>query len=196
MQRTTPPELWVLVGGNGSGKSTFYRSFLAKHGLPLINADLIAARFFPDNPEANSYQAALLAARERDRVLASGQSFCYETVFSHPSKIDFIARAKALGYMIKVFAFHVSGTELNLARISQRIREGGHSVPEDKVRTRIPRTLGHIQKVVPLCDELFLFDNSSAERPYQLVAAYREHRWDREVSAAPAWARPIIEREG
>ena len=58
-------QLWLLAGGNGSGKSTFYRTRLKPLGLPFINADIIAKTQFPDDPESHSYDAAQLAEEMR-----------------------------------------------------------------------------------------------------------------------------------
>lgn len=74
--------------------------FLSKHGIKFVNADLIAKELDPGNAEDLSYEAAMMAKRIRDDLMAEGESFCFETVFSHESKIDFIAQAKALGYQI------------------------------------------------------------------------------------------------
>lgn len=76
----------MLVGGNGAGKSTFYHQALQPLGMPFINADLIAKEVFPDAPEDHSYEAAKIAENMRIEQLRAGQSFCFETVFSHPSK--------------------------------------------------------------------------------------------------------------
>ena len=91
-------QLWLLAGGNGAGKSTFYRTALQPRGMALVNADNIARDMAPDSTEEASYAAAQLAEHLRYDLLNKGVSFCFETVFSHPSKIDFIAQAKALGY--------------------------------------------------------------------------------------------------
>ena len=88
-------QIWLLSGGNGAGKSTFYRTQLEPRGLNFVNADILARHLFPDAPEAHSYTAAKVAEEMRNRLLEEGRSFCFETVFSHPSKIDFLARAKA-----------------------------------------------------------------------------------------------------
>lgn len=58
-------KLWMLVGGNGAGKSTFYRKFLDPKGMPFVNADVLAKQIFPDDPEGNSYEAAQLATQMR-----------------------------------------------------------------------------------------------------------------------------------
>jgi predicted ABC-type ATPase len=57
------PQLWMRVGGNGAGKSTFYRLALESLGLPVVNADPLARILFPDAPEAPSYEAAQQAER-------------------------------------------------------------------------------------------------------------------------------------
>lgn len=159
-------QLWVLVGGNGAGKSTFYKHMLEPLGLPFINADVIAKDVFPDDPEGNSYLAAKLAETMREEQLRKGTSFCFETVFSHPSKVDFLGRAKAFGYNITLVVIHVSSVDLNLARISERVNEGGHDVPSDKVMSRIPRMLDNVKKAIPLCDQVRVLDNSSLETPF------------------------------
>jgi predicted ABC-type ATPase len=137
----TPRQLWVLAGGNGAGKTTFYNLYLAKYGIKFVNADLIAKDIDPENTEGFSYYAATLAAKIREDLISQGVSFCFETVFSHESKIDFIAQAKANGYKIILVYIHLFDSSLNEARVKQRVSEGGHDVPAEKVHARIPRTM-------------------------------------------------------
>jgi len=139
-------QLWILAGGNGAGKSTFYRTQLAPLGLPFINADVLAKELYPQSPEEHSYDAAKRASEIRFQLLHEGRSFCFETVFSHPSKIDFVAQAKALGYEIVLVFIHLDTVSLNQARVAQRLSEGGHNVPDEKVASRIPRLLQNIKK--------------------------------------------------
>ena len=94
---TKPKQLWLLTGGNGAGKTTFYQRFLLPLGVRLVNADRIARIIAPKAPEKASYEAARIADDIRRQLLAQEISFCFETVFSHVSKIDFAARAKAEG---------------------------------------------------------------------------------------------------
>jgi predicted ABC-type ATPase len=185
-------QLWMLVGGNGAGKSTFYQQILAPLGMPFINADLIAREVYPDNPEANSYNAARLAEAMRMEALQDGKSFCFETVFSHPSKIDFIAQAKALGYSIVLVFIHVDDVMLNKARVKHRAHDGGHDVPEDKITSRIPRTLENVKSALPLCDEVRVLDNSSLEKPFRQVLSFRQGVAKSLVSPLPQWAEFLL----
>lgn len=185
-------QLWILAGGNGAGKSTFYRTQLAPLGLPFVNADLLAKELYPEAPEAHSYEAARLAAELRGRLLQEGRCFCFETVFSHPSKIDFVAEAKVLGYEVILVFIHLDSVALNQARIAQRVEEGGHFVPGDKVEGRIPRLLGYIRDALPLCDHVRVLDNSRADDPFRQVAIIRAGRVERLLDALPEWAERLL----
>jgi len=185
-------QLWLLAGGNGAGKSTFYRTQLEPRNLPFVNADNIAKEIFPEAPELHSYQAAAIAEKLRNELLEEGISFCYETVFSHPSKIDFLAKAKALGYETILVFIHLSSAALNKARISQRIEEGGHAVPEDKVESRIPRTMQNIKTALLIADQSYLLDNSDFERPFKLAARLKEGNLLLEVNSLPDWVEFLI----
>ena len=186
------PQLWILVGGNGSGRSTFYRLALEPLGLPFVNADLLARIVFPEDPEAHSYEAAQLAERQRLALLQKGVSFCFETVYSHPSKIDFIAQAKALGYQIIMVLIHLESPALNQARIASRVSEGGHDVPADKVRSRIPRLLHQVRTSIPLVDVLRIYDNSSAEDPFRPVLTLGEGSLRLHQEPLPDWAGGLL----
>lgn len=185
-------QLWLLAGGNGSGKSTFYRLFLEQRGIKFINADMIAKTMGKDNPEDASYKAARMAERLRSSMLDHGLSFCFETVFSHVSKIDFVAKAKALGYEVILVYIHLDSPELNEARVSQRVSEGGHDVPPDKIRARLPRTFENIRKVLPLVDTVRIMDNSSLADPFKQVASIRMGRKHTIADPLPAWAEELL----
>lgn len=185
-------QLWILAGANGAGKSTFYRLFLKSRGINLINADIIARAINPVNQESASYKAMILAERLREDLLAQGISFCFETVFSHPSKIDFIARAKSLSYHIVLVYIHLETPELNEARVHQRVAEGGHDVPPQKIRSRIPRTMKHIATVLPLIDEARLLDNSLFDAPFRKIAVIEHGALTESVSPLPGWAKKVL----
>ncbi|MCE2746487.1 MAG: AAA family ATPase [Burkholderiales bacterium] len=182
-------QLWLLVGGNGAGKTTFYRTQLKPLGMPFVNADDIARDVFPQSPEAHSYEAAKIAENLRNSLLEQGKNFCFETVFSHPSKIDFVAKAKALGYQVVMVFIHLEQSSLNKARVHQRIETGGHAVPEDKIETRIPRTIDNVLNALPLCDDVWVLDNSSAQAPYQKVLRIHDGKLQQFIQPLPAWAR-------
>lgn len=181
-------QIWLLAGGNGAGKTTFYNTQLKSMKLPFINADNIARELFPQNPEEHSYQAASIAEEVRNRLVEEGKTFCFETVFSHPSKVDFLAKAKACNYEIILVFIHLSSIDLNKARIFQRIEEGGHFVPDDKVETRIPRTLEKIKTVIQLVDQAYLLDNSDCVQPFKQVALVKDHQVELKIQPVPEWA--------
>ncbi|WP_426416860.1 AAA family ATPase [Aestuariirhabdus sp. LZHN29] len=188
-----PKQLWLLAGGNGAGKSTFYRTRLEPLGVPFVNADIIARELYPDAPEAHSYFAAKIAEQRRFALLQEGRSFCFETVFSHPSKIDFVGHAKALGYEVVLVFIHLELSALNNARVSQRVEEGGHHVPPEKVETRIPRVLANIKVAIPLCDQVYLLDNSRADNPFMVVAKLHQGDIESGDVALPDWAHSLLQ---
>ncbi len=145
-----------------------------------------------EQPEVVSYRAAKLVETLRFNLLQSGISFCFETVFSHPSKIDFLAKAKSLGYDIALVYIHLQSDELNQARVSQRVAEGGHDVPPDKIISRIPRTRQYVSDALPLLDRAQFYDNSSQSEPFISVAAVNNGELHVQQEPLPEWARVML----
>lgn len=179
------PVVHLIAGPNGAGKTTFYERILtpATH-LPFINADLIAKALWPGHEEAHGYDASRLAETRRRETLEQRQSFIAETVFSHPSKLDFIREAKAAGYLVYLHVILVP-EELTVVRARLRVEQGGHSVPEEKVRARFQRLWTHVVDAISLADEAVVYDNTRADRPFREVAHYA----DGAVIGAPKWPR-------
>jgi predicted ABC-type ATPase len=166
---------------------------LKPKGMPFINADIIAKEAFPDDPVNNSHKAARIAEELRFDKLRQGHSFCFETVFSHVSKIDFIATAKATGYHVILVFLHVDDTDLNQARVSQRVIDGGHDVPTDKILSRIPRTLDNVKAAIPLCDEVHMLDNSRLDDPFKRVISIINGQVTAGADTSlPSWVLPLI----
>jgi predicted ABC-type ATPase len=188
-------QLWILVGGNGAGKTTFYRLMLKPLGIPFINADQIAREIYPEDPEGNSYNAAKIAEQMCQEQIQAGTSFCFETVFSHPSKVDFLGQSRALGYQVILVLIHLEHTDLNKARISQRVSEGGHNVPDEKVEQRIPRTLAHVKKAIPLCDQVRILDNSTSDNPFTPVVSIIGGQTTGHFHPLPEWVRNLVDQE-
>ena len=185
-------QLWLLAGANGAGKSTFYKHYLSEHGIKFVNADLIAREIDPDNPETVSYEAANAAARIREAMLDQGASFCFETVFSHPSKIEFITQAKNRNYDVVLVYIHLSDPELNEARVHQRTLEGGHNVPAEKIRSRIPRTMTYIRQALRLANQAWILDNSSEQDRFRQIAVMKNGGYEFKVEPLPEWINEIL----
>jgi len=184
---TDDKQLIVLAGGNGAGKSTFFEQVLKPSGLLFVNADQIAKTLNPGNPENWSYEAATVATKIREELLLQGTSFCFETVFSHPSKVDFIADAITKGYHVTLIYIHLINPSLNSARVEQRVHEGGHGVPEEKIHSRIIRTMENVKAALPLVSEALIFDNSSKDDPFKHIASVKKGKFSFKVKPIPPW---------
>lgn len=178
----------LIAGPNGSGKSTLYRTRIAgRFAGPFINADLIQRDELQDLGERAAYAAAKIAAELRDQHIVSGQSFVAETVFSHPSKLDLISKARAAGFMTLVLHVGVNDPDLSVARVAERVQEGGHPVPENKVRGRYHRSLPLIRQAVMLADVGQVFDNSRLAAPARRCLEYRRGRLFWRTETLPPW---------
>lgn len=156
------PFLLVIAGPNGSGKSTLV-DYLIEAGIDFgehINPDEIAAGL--DLPEpARSRQAQAIADFQRDRCLADRLSFGFETVMSHPSKVNFMIRADDAGYDVKLYFVCTSDPEINVRRVENRVRRGGHDVPHERIVSRYWRTLELLPHAALVARHTVLFDNSA-----------------------------------
>ena len=160
----------LVVGPNGAGKSTFVELVLAplRPGVTVVNADVIAAARWPDDPSGHAYDAARVAADTRDALIAARVPFIAETVFSHPSKLDLIARAQAAGYTVTLHVLLVPERE-SVQRVAHRVLAGGHDVPEEKIRSRYARLWPLVADAIARADLAHVFDNSRFDGPDELA---------------------------
>lgn len=108
--------------------------------------------------------AAFVAARNRRVDFAQGLlDFGFETVFSHKSNADFLEALKTLGYEVHLYFVCTEDPRINVNRVSNRVRLGGHNVPTDKIFERYTRALGNLVRCVGKFDRIVLFDNSSID---------------------------------
>lgn len=153
------PEVVVIAGPNGSGKSTF--TWLAKPVGAYINADDIKRCGC-----STDLEAAQMAERLRERMLAERRDFTFETVLSTERNLLLLRRAREQGYFVRGFYLLTSDAEINVLRVRSRAANGGHGVPEDKIRTRYSRALHLVPELVDVCDVLQILDNT--DMPFRI----------------------------
>jgi predicted ABC-type ATPase len=171
---TRQPQLTIFAGPNGSGKSTLKQQMTSAlhvaHLGTYINADEIATEMFLEARKSDTSivrekferPAFSEAGRRRKQSVASGRSFSFETVFSHPSKLDLISQAKVAGYF-RLFFVSTSSPMLNLRRVKKRVSDGGHPVPLNKIVNRYYRAMSHLGPACQMVDEGMVFDNSGSK---------------------------------
>jgi len=156
------PELLVIVGPNGSGKSSLVAETGINEGLPIINPDIVALELFSNiTDEEKRNQAAWRKCEElRELKLNEQESFGYETVGSHISRVEFIQKAKKLGYIVTLVFVSTENPEINIRRIAHRVNAGGHGVDDEIVRKRYYRTMNFLPKYFISADVVSIWDNS------------------------------------
>lgn len=158
------PELIIIAGPNGSGKTSVTQRFLHHEwaeGTIYINPDDVAKEKYGDwNSREAIISAANYCAQWREQCLAEKKSFVFETVMSAEDKIDFIIRAKEEGFFIRLFFISTSHPSINASRIARRVMEGGHDVPIPKIVSRYNKSIENCRTIAPVVDRLYVYDNS------------------------------------
>lgn len=114
----------------------------------------------------NSYFASVIASFIREKLLANKISFTFETVMSSIDKVEFLAKAQQEGYRTYLYFIATEDPQINISRVSNRVKAGGHQVPKDKIISRYYRTLELLPKAVAKTDRAYFFDNSGSESIY------------------------------
>ncbi len=156
----------IIAGPNGAGKTTFAREFLPNEAnCPVfVNADLIAAGLSPFSPEAAALQAGRLMLEALDQHFAAHRSFALETTLAGRGYLRMIDQWQAAGYRVKLVFLQLASADQAVARVAQRVRQGGHHIAEDVVRRRFQQGLVNFHQLyAPKVDAWALYDNSGEQ---------------------------------
>ena len=139
----------MIAGPNGAGKTTFALEYLPyEPACPIfVNADLIAAGVSPLEPEAAGFRAGRLMLEEIDRHARRGSSFAFETTLAGLAYVRRIRRWRQRGYTVKLIYLPLATPEEAIRRVQQRVKQGGHGIPEAVIRRRFDRSVANFQHV-------------------------------------------------
>ena len=192
------PVLIVIAGPNGSGKTSTTR-LVIKHEWAeqcvYINPDEIAQSKFGDWNDVNAVrQAVEYCDTWREQLLQERKDFIFETVLSSDGKVDFLKRSKEAGYFIRVFFICTESPTINAARIANRVMEGGHDVPIQKIISRYQKAIINAVKVTEFADRVYFYDNSVDNQDAQILFRTTDGKFAKQyVESFPVWTRDILD---
>ena len=165
------PTCYIIAGPNGVGKTTFAQRFLPRYAgtREFVNADLIAQGLSPLNPEGAAIQAGRLMLTRLQELAEKRVDFAFETTLSGKAYLRFVRSLRDRGYMIHLYFLWPTDVELTRMRIAQRVRKGGHDIPDEIVDRRYEKTIANfIHHFRQLADAWRLFD-CSGRGPRQIA---------------------------
>jgi predicted ABC-type ATPase len=158
-----PPKIIIIAGPNGAGKTTFACEFLVREAdcREFLNADLIAAGLSPFAPEKAAIRAGRLMLQAIDEHVGRGDSFALETTLSGMGYARQIPAWRHAGYCVELHFLSLPDVDESINRVAQRVRHGGHDIPEDVIRRRFAAGLRLFRTVYSgIVDHWVLYDNS------------------------------------
>lgn len=171
----------IIAGVNGTGKSSL-RGVLEGQGVLLghiIDADAIA--------KANDFDnilAGKTAVNEINYCLDNNISFTQETTLAGHRTERTIKRARKQGYYIRLYYVGLNSIDESLLRIANRVRKGGHNIPENDVIRRFNSRIASLERIIPFCDEVIFYDN---ENGFVKVAEIKNNRFHFTHDYRPNW---------
>lgn len=168
--------MFIICGCNGAGKTTASYTMLPEvlHCNEFVNADEIAKGLSPFNPEKVAIDAGKLMLMRIQDLLGRNISFAFETTLATRSYLRLIKQAQGKGYRVSLIFFWLNTPELAIQRVAQRVREGGHNIPEEVIRRRYDSGIKNLFRIyMPCVDYWILTDNSQAPRTVVAEGGYR-----------------------
>lgn len=154
--------MYIIAGCNGAGKTTAFRTKLYESlGRPeFINSDEIARSLCPEDVESVQVHAGRIAVEQIHAHLAGNKSFCVETTLATRTYRGYIQNAHQNGFKVSLFYYSLESPDLAVARVAQRVREGGHNVPEGIIRARYTKSVEYFNSLYkPIVDSWAIVDN-------------------------------------
>lgn len=203
------PQIFVLAGCNGAGKSSIGGQAFQAAGIPYFNPDLAAreaiaaatalARVMTQG-EANAWAWGEGVARLR-RAIAQRGNYALETTLGGATIVALLMEATGRGLDVNVWFVGLDSMELHIARVQQRVARGGHDIPRADIERRYVRCRLNLIRLLPTLSQLLVYDNSAQVRSDAAVMAgprlvLRCVRGaiagPADLARTPAWAKPIV----
>jgi len=152
----------IIAGPNGAGKTTFARRFLPKYARIALfaNADEIARGLAHFAPETVAAQAGRILLKTLDGYAAAGLDFAFETTLAGRAYLNKIRAWQNAGYQVILFFLMLPSTRYAIARVAQRVKQGGHNIPAQVVKRRFMKGLLNLSEYKKVVDQYFIYDNS------------------------------------
>ena len=192
------PVLIVVAGPNGSGKTSVTGKILHHKWLEdsvYINPDIVAQERFGDWNSKDAIMKAVKYCEDwRGKCLLEQKSLIFETVLSADDKVDYIERAIAAGFFVRLFFVCTSSPTINAARIANRVIKGGHDVPITKIVSRYQKSISNCKYLARKVHRTYLYDNSIDNIEAKLMIRFADGEIVKYyVEQMPKWATNICE---
>ena len=201
----TPSRIYVLAGVDGAGKSSVVGAAIREFGGGYYNPDEAARALLAANPGLDQGQANAAAWRQGkallERAIAERLDFAFETTLGANTMPQLITEAATAGTEVRVWYIGLASPEAHIERVRQRVRSGGHDIPEADIRRRYRHSRLNVVQLLPVLTELRVYDNSVEADPStghapQPVLVLHVDRGrivgPPDLSATPEWAKPIV----
>lgn len=163
--------LYIIGGANGSGKTTVAKEILPYYltVYEYVNADEIAKGLSPFRPENVAIQAGKLMLKRLAYLVKNNIDFAFESTLSGLNYVKFLEKCRRQNYQINLIYFWLENPQLAIQRVQQRVKSGGHNIPENIIIRRYYRGQKNLSKFyLPLSDTWIIYNNS--QLPTTLVA--------------------------
>jgi predicted ABC-type ATPase len=169
--------IFMIAGPNGAGKTTTAMSFILIEMIDeFLNADEIARGLAPLHPESMALTASKLMLKRLKDLLEANKTFAFETTGSGTNYIKHLKEAQAKGYEVHLMFLWLPSPDLAVERVASRVKQGGHSIPEDTIRRRYFAGLKNLIKhYLPLVNRALILDNSVAGAEKIIAKKHIDH---------------------
>lgn len=156
--------IFMIAGPNGAGKTTTAMSFISREMIDeFLNADEIARGLAPLHPESMALTASKLMLKRLKELLDANKTFAFETTGAGTNYIKHLKEAQIKDYEVHLMFLWLPSPNLAVERVANRVRQGGHNIPEDTIRRRYFAGIKNLVKhYLPLADRALILDNSIA----------------------------------
>ncbi len=163
MRTRQKPTCFIIAGPNGAGKTTFALRYLPQiagcHNF--VNSDLIAYGLYPFDSLSAQYEAGRLYLRRIYANIRKQVDFAFETTLAGRSHIKLLKKLRRDGWRVVLFFLWIPDADFSKNRVRERVKQGGHNIPDDTIYRRFPRVMHNLITVyIPLCDKVICYDNS------------------------------------
>jgi predicted ABC-type ATPase len=198
-----PPDIVVLAGVNGAGKSSVAGAAFEAAGGAYYNPDRATRSYVAAGlslPEANA-RAWRRGVEQLDRAIRLPASYAFETTLGGRTVTRRLLEAARLGLRVRIWYVGLASPELHIERVKARVERGGHDIPEERIRVRWIRSRENLVRLLPSLYEIALFDNSREARldegevPAVLRMLHLRGGALVQITAPetiPSWAKPIV----